>query len=144
MEATNQQSWRSVLDFVSTFREPLWSDWKAFMEPLLRTCIDAGLDQHFRAGQSMSQIIISTAKEHGLEKYNPPPPRITLGWNKAEGNRQYFVAYSHLNLLNSAPERVTVVTSENAFSVLRSYMAQLWRETQATETLLPKALTETT
>jgi hypothetical protein len=143
MNETNQQSWRSVVDFVSTFPEPLWSDWKAFVGPLLRTCIDAGLDQHFRAGQSMSQIIISTAKEHGLEKYNPPPPRITLGWNKTEGNRQYFVAYSHSNLFSSAPENLTVVNSESAFSVLRSYMAQLWRETEATEAL-PRALMEGT
>jgi len=91
----------------------------------------------------MSQIIISTAKEHGLEKYNPPPPRITVGWNKAEGNRQYFVAYSHLNLFNSAPENLTVVNSESVFSVLRSYMAQLLRETQTNEAL-PTALREGT
>ena len=91
----------------------------------------------------MSQIIISTAKEHGLEKYNPPPPRITLGWNKTEGNTQYFVAYSHSNLFNSAPESLSVVNSESAFSVLRLYMAQLWRETEATEAL-PPTLTEGT
>src|SRR5579884_1605360 len=143
MNETNQQSWRSVLDFASTFPEPLWSDWKAFMGPLLRTCIDAGLDGYFRAGQSVSQIVISTAKEHGFEKCNPSPPRITLGWNKIEGNRQYFVAYSHSNLFNSAPESLTVIDSESAFSVLRSYMAQLWRETEATEAL-PRALTERT
>ena len=143
MNGTNQQSWRLVLDFVSSFPEPLWSDWKRFMESLLRTCIDAGLDQHFRAGQSVSQIIISTAKEHGLEKYDPPLPRITLGWSKADGGKQYFVAYSHLNLFNSASESLTVVNSETAFSVLRSYMAQLWRETQINEAL-PRALTEGT
>jgi len=143
MNETNQQSWRAMLEFVSTFPEPLWSDWKLFMGSLLRACIDTGLDQHFRAGQSMSQIVISTAKEHGLEKYNPPPPRITLGWNKTEGERQYFVAYSHSNLFFSAPETLTVVNSEGAFTVLRSYMTQLWRETQPAEAL-PRALTEGT
>jgi len=139
MNGTNQQSWRSVLDFVATFPEPLWSDWKMFMGSLLRTCIDAGLDQHFRAGQSVSQIIISTAKEHGLEQYDPPPPRITLGWNKSEGDVQYFVAYSHSNLWFGAPESVTPVSNESAFSVLRSYMTQLWHETRASEAL-PQAL----
>jgi hypothetical protein len=44
VKQSDQQSWRSLLDFVSTFPQSLWSVCKAFMSSLLRTsCRDRQL-----------------------------------------------------------------------------------------------------
>ena len=102
------------------------------MRPVLEACIEAGLDQYFRAGQSMQHIIFSTCERHGLENFNPEPPRVTLGHGKAG----MFVAWSHYNIWFSTPERETSVTADNVVSALRSYLAELWRETR-TEDPLP-------
>jgi hypothetical protein len=88
--------------------------------------IEAGLDQYFRAGQSMQHVIFLTCERHGLEQFNPAPPRVTLGWHKSGG---MFVAVSNHNLWFHDPEREDAVTSDNAFSVLRRYLADLWSET---------------
>ena len=124
----NKASWLRVLHFVDEFPDnESWPSWKASMRPVIEACIKAGLDQYFRAGQSMQHIIFSTCERHGLEQISPAPPRVTLGRHKSAG---MFVAWSHNNLWFHDPEREDAVTSDNAVSVLKSHLADLWRETR--------------
>jgi hypothetical protein len=129
----NKASWLDVLQFVDEFPEnETWAAWKAFVRPVIEACIEAGLHQYFRAGQSMQHIIFSTSERHGLEEIIPSPPRVTFGRRASE---RMFVAWSHSNLWFHDPEREDAVTSENAVSVLRRYLADLWRETRPADSV---------
>lgn len=131
---SNKASWFDVLHFIDEFPDnEAWRAWKAFMRPVMQSGIDAGLNQYFRAGTSMSHIIFSTSERHRLEQFSPAPPRITLGRRENAG---MFVAWSHNNLWFHTPEVEDPVTSDSVMSVLRRYLADLWRETRPTE-LLP-------
>ena len=131
---TKQGSWVALMGWVE--RMPTNQDWapfKAFVLPLLNGGIEAGLDEYFRVGQSMSHIIFSTAEEHNLEKYEPSPLRITI---RPEDNpKRWYVARSYTNLWFSTPEKETSVDSETAFPVLKQYLTDLWRETRPGESL---------
>ena len=133
MHSTKQESWVWMAGWVEQMPNVHWAPWKAFILPLVRSCVDVGLDQYFRVGQSMSDIIFSTAEQHGLEKYNPPLPRVTLTFDRAK--QQWFVAWSYRFLLSVEPDRKDPVNAENVFPVLKSYLADLWRETRPNEAL---------
>jgi hypothetical protein len=124
----NKASWLHVLRFVDQFPDnETWRDWKIFMRFVIGAGIEAGLDRHYRAGQSVQHIIFSTCERHGLEDFSPAPPRITLGRSKDGG---MFVAWSHYNVWFRDPEREDSVTSQNVEIVLRRYLSDLWRETR--------------
>src|SRR5215472_16958456 len=130
----NRASWADVLSFIEEFpKNETWVDWKKFMGALVREGIEEGLDQYFRAGQSMQHIIFSTCERHGLEHFDPPPPRVTVGRIESD----YFVAWSHRNIWFFEAERRDIVTGENAVSTLRSYLVALWRETRPEEPFPP-------
>jgi len=123
----NKASWRTIQDFVESFPDnETWKDWKVFMRSAVQKASDDGLNRYFRAGQSMQHIIFSTCERYGLETYDPEPPRVTLG----RGKMGMFVASSSHNLWFSTPEQETLVTADNIAPVLRSYLANLWRETR--------------
>ena len=135
MLETKPESWVWLAGVVKQFSDAHWASWKASVLPRLDECIDARLDQYFRVGQSMSHIIFifSTAEQHGLEKYEPPPPQVTLIFDRA--NQEWFIAWSYRNLLFSSPDRQDAVNAETAFPVLKSYLADLWRESRPNEPL---------
>ena len=141
MLETKQESWVWVIELVYDLprHNAGWTPFTAFVVPILKACVDVGLNQYFRAGQSMSHIIFSTAEQHGLEQYDPPPPRITLLHERA--SNEWFIAWSHLNLIvrPEAVERKTRITAQNAVPVLKSYLKDLWRETRPQDAL-PTAL----
>jgi hypothetical protein len=79
---------------------------------------------------SVGHIIFSTCERNGLEDFTPTPPRITLG---QDINREMFIVRSYSNIWFNEPERKDFVTPETAFSVLRTYLADQWRETRPAE-----------
>ena len=140
MLETKQESWAWLTGWVEHLprQHANWTSLTAFGLPLLQACMEAGLDQYFRAGQSMAHIIFSTAEEHNLEKYDPPPPRITVRFDPVR--QLWLIAWSYRNLHFSEPDRESPVDSETAFPVLKSYLADLWRGTRPDENLpLPLA-----
>jgi hypothetical protein len=138
---TKRESWAWLTKWAESLpsQNTNWIPFTAFVVPVLNACVRAGLNEHFRVGQSMSHIIFSTAEEHGLEKYSPPPPRVTLLQDKD----LWFIAWSHLNLLTrpEALERQDCVNCETVLRTLKSYLSDLWRETRQGEPL-PAALEE--
>lgn len=125
----NRASWIAIQLFVDHLSDEAWRDWKRLVVQVIRSGMNAGWDRYFRAGQSLADIIFSTAEQHGLERTSLPPPRVTLH----QRHHEYFVGYSHYLLFSQEPERRDVVTAENVFPVLRSYLITLWQETRPTE-----------
>lgn len=140
---TKRESWTWLAEWVESLpkRNADWEPFTEFVMSVLHACMSAGLNEYFRVGQSMSHIIFSTAEEHGLEKYSPPPPRVTLLHDRKTD--EWFIAWSHLNLLvrPEAMERQDCVTRETVLPTLKSYLATLWQETQQGKPL-PAALNE--
>lgn len=127
--ATGAGSWIALIGLVEDdFPEEHWACWKRFILPLLRSCVDAGLDQYFRVGQSMSHIIFSTTEEHRLEKYSPSPLRITL--RSEDKGQRWYIARSYTNIPFNKPDREDVIDSDTAFITLKSYLRDLWMETR--------------
>lgn len=132
--AAKPGSWIALIRLVEDdFPDEHWASWKGFVLPLLRTCVDAGLDQYFRVGQSMSHIIFSTTEEHRLGKCNPSPLRITI--RSEDYGQRWYIARSYRNIHFSKPESEALIDSERAFTVLKSYLADLWKETRQGEAL---------
>ncbi len=115
---SNLTSWIRIRDFVEKFPDDeTWKSWNDFMRYAIQTASDDGLNRYFRVGQSMQQMVFSTCDRHGLESFNPEPPRVTL----VRGKNGMFVVISRSNLWFSTPDRQTPVAEDNVVSVLRSY-----------------------
>jgi hypothetical protein len=132
--ATKPGSWIALIKQVEESRRDAGrASWKGFVLPLLQTCIDAGLDQYFRVGQSMDHIIFSTTDEHRLERYDPSPLRITI---RSENKYQlWYIARSYKNIWFSKPDHEAPIDSTTAFPALKSCLTDLWRETRPNEAL---------
>jgi hypothetical protein len=115
------------VEHIERFPDEQWLSWKEFMRPLVRAAADTGLNDYFRAGQSMSHLIFSTAEEHGLELIDPPPPRVTLGRDE---DLTFFVAISRSNVWFDQPDRKDTIGPDNALSALKAYLYVLWVETR--------------
>jgi len=132
--STKPGSWIALIRLVEDdFPDEHWASWKGFVLPLLRTCINAGLDQYFRVGQSMSHIVFSTTEEHRLEKYSPSPLRITI--RSEDHGQRWYIARSYRNIHFSKPDSEAPIDSTTAFTVLKSHLSDLWRETHPSEAL---------
>lgn len=85
----------------------------------------------------MHDVILSTAYD-GLEKVTPPPPRVTVHWDR---QFQLMISWSHTIPSLYGAERQDAVIGD-AFSILKPYLIDLWRETQPTDALPPGLLEE--
>jgi hypothetical protein len=138
---TNEESWDKVIEFIQ--EDPgkdydYWRDYQNFLLPLLRKAIGAGYHHCFRAGGSMADTVFSTV-DRPLEVLTPKPPRVTL---RVTPERKY-AAYSHASIQFFEPERTETMTELNAFSILTTFLADLWLETKPSAPLpecLEKAL----
>ena len=92
-----------------------------------------GLAEHFRVGQSMHQIIFSTADRHGLST----EPRVTLEFYPKE--QQVRVAYSHANIGFNEPDSEERIDVPSATSCALRYLQHLWSETRS-DIQIPDAL----
>ena len=127
----NRKSWADMVEFVESFpTNDTWHAWKIFVSSVLRYGIDSGLDQYFRAGQSMQHIIFSTAVHHGLESIDPVPPRVTIAFDK---QMRVYMAWSRSNLWFNEPDRKVFLTGSNAQGTLRIYLGSLWDETRPSQ-----------
>ena len=69
--AANLPSWRDVEAFVERMGDnDRWRRWKAVAQRFIAESVRFGLDAHFRAGQSMDELVFSTLDHHGL-RYEP-------------------------------------------------------------------------
>jgi hypothetical protein len=131
----NRASWVAVLAFVRQFPEDdVWKKWRQDMSALLEASMAEGLDNYFRAGQSMQHIIFSTAEKHGLEYIEPQPPRVTVGFNK---DMSLFVAWSNLNIWLNDPTHRDSLDGNAGFNTLKHYLAELWSSTRPYQQLPP-------
>jgi hypothetical protein len=85
--ASNISSWESLADFVQSFPDESWSEWKTLAERFIAVGRDHSLHEYFRGGQSMHEFLFSTALKHGLPLDAPkvrvglhPPDRLTLAY----------------------------------------------------------------
>jgi len=131
---TNEDSWHWVAQGIEEYpNTEYWADYKDFARPVIKAVIDSGLHHHFRAGFSVSHIIVSTA-DRRLELCEPRQPHVTLRFEKEKQ-----VAWSHANLHFHKAERFQPVNAENVFPILKSFLADLWCDTRPNEQV-PAAL----
>lgn len=134
--ASNRESWDDVLAFVRSFPDDeRWRQWKRAVEELLRQGRADGLDDAFRAGQSMHYLIFSTLDRHRLDD----EPRVTVAWYSPS---ELEISYGRVNrgLIEARDiEHAEVVAGEVAYPVLTRYLRRLWLETRE-PTSLPAAL----
>ena len=125
---TKQESWEWLAREVKEVQGDYWAPWKLFVSNLLQACVDTGLNRDFRVGQSMHHVIFSTTEQHRLERYDPPPPRVTLIYDPKK-EHQWVLAWFYENLWFFEPDREQAVTTESVFQTLKAYLSDLWRET---------------
>ena len=78
--AANIQSWVKIREFIESFPETSWAEWKRFALRFIQYGLDRKFDRHFRAGQSMSTLVFSTLDRHGLRD----EPRVTVSLHPPE------------------------------------------------------------
>jgi hypothetical protein len=70
-EKHNLESWSEVLQsYEEDLQEPGW-DWLQGFLPLVKRLATSDRARHFRAGRSLSRLLISTKTEHGLDDEDP-------------------------------------------------------------------------
>jgi len=125
----NLESWQDIRGFIAEHPDDddYWSEWK----PMVRECILAleahGLAKHFRVGQSMHDIILSTAHHHRLTS----EPRVTLVFQPRE--RSVRIAYSYAHIAFSETVSQDTVPIASAPSNILVFLRRLWTETHPTE-----------
>jgi hypothetical protein len=87
----------------------------------------------------MHDVVFSTAYD-GLEKVTPPPPRVTVHWDR---QLQLIISWSHTIPSLYGAERQDPVIGD-PFPILKPYLIDLWRETRRTDALPPGLLEDPT
>lgn len=123
---TNNESWQGVLKDVAQYPDnETWTAWKSIARDFLSRGIDAHLDEHFRAGQSMHCILFSTIDHHGLRG----EPHVTLFIHSRD---DIEVSYGtvHRSVGGSA-ELSYRLPFEMAFPTFHRFLLQLWTATKS-------------
>jgi hypothetical protein len=134
---TNEASWAYMVEFMSRFvRVEALVGWGRNALAILARGQALGLDQFFRAGQSMQHPIFSTAPRHGLDD----EPRVTVAWpekdtESAATGAVIEVSLGRANRWFSAPDRAAVVAAADGWTAVAQYLGLLWRATRGDASL---------
>jgi hypothetical protein len=122
--ADNPTSWQAVLEGIREYPDnDQWREWKIVAERFICDGIALGLDNHFRAGNSMHHFLFSTRDDHRLGH----DPRVTIAFCDDD---QIRVAYGTKNLHFASPELLYQLHYEGGFSTFRRFLNQLWTATK--------------
>jgi hypothetical protein len=141
---TMPESWLSMTEFMAQLaRYPAVAGWARIGAGVLAEGLQRGLDQHFRAGQSMQHLIFSTVPHFGLED----ELRVTVAWpendaSSAATGARIEVSLGRTNRWFNTPDRLSVAAAADAWPLVAAYLRALWKETQGAplpDGLLPRA-----
>jgi len=121
-QQNNLASWRRIEVFVERARV------KAPAARFLRESVALGLDQYFRADQSMNALTFSTVPDG---RYLPNEPRVIVNFLGEEGVRLVYRARNFSTLEYT-------LTFDAAFPTFRRFLNQLWTDTMPEP--IPEAL----
>jgi hypothetical protein len=123
----NPESWQQIHEFIDEFPDDAyWSKWKFMVREVVSSLEALGLAKHFRIGQSMHDIMISTADYHGLSANEP---RVILVFQPREDLVR--IAYSDANLIFKEPLTDEHVAITVATDRTLEYLRRLWNETKS-------------
>jgi len=126
-------SWGATADFMAQLAQyPTVAGWAHVCSELLAEGKRRGLDQHFRAGQSMQHMIFSTVSHHGLQD----ELRVTVAIptdeaDSAATGARLEVSLGRVNRWFAEPERLTIGPAADAWPLLAEYLRDLWRATRS-------------
>jgi hypothetical protein len=134
------ESWAAMTEFMARLAQyPTVAGWARVGADLLAQGQQRGLDQHFRAGQSMQHLIFSTVPHFGLHD----ELRVTVAWpdgdaDSAATGAMIEVSLGRSNRWFSAPEQLSIGGAADAWPLVAEYLRTLWQRTQSTP--VPAAL----
>ena len=116
--------WQAVLEGVLEYPDnDQWREWKTVAERFIRDGMALGLNQHFRAGNSMHHFLFSTRDDHRLGD----DPRVTIAFGEGD---QIRLAYGTESLHFARPEWSYQLPYEDGLSTFRRFLNQLWTATK--------------
>lgn len=138
------ESWVAMTAFMTQLAQyPAVAGWARVGASIVVAGPARGLDQLFRAGQSMQHLIFSTAPHHGLQD----ELRVTVGWpeddsQSAATGAMIEVSLGRTNRWFSAPDRLSIGPAADAWPLVAEYLRALWDGTRGAplpDGLLPGA-----
>jgi hypothetical protein len=126
----NIDSWQTTLQDIDEYPDDsYWSSYKATAQDVFSSLTKLELNQAFRVGQSMHDIIFSTLDHHGLRD----EPRVTFTIMPKEGLVKIAYSYSHVDFGPSAPVSEEICPASDVTPALVNYLMRLWIETKPSE-----------
>jgi hypothetical protein len=119
----NRATWSEIREWIDEYEDrEYWNRWREIVKPLVERAIDSQFDSLFRAGQSMSHLILSTLDHHGLRGEPHITVNVTPDW-------KLRISYSMKSTWFFPPQQFEIVEPGFAFPVLTRYLQHLWEET---------------
>jgi hypothetical protein len=119
----NRATWKDVEEWIAEYPDrENWNRWRTIIKPLVERAIASQFDSLFRAGQSMSHLVLSTLDHHGL-RYEP---RVTV---EVTHDWKLRISWSTHNIWFRSPSQFEIVEPRMAFPVFTRYLQHLWKET---------------
>lgn len=129
-----RESWVAMKEFMAELAQyPSVAGWAHLGAGLLAEGQQRGLDEYFRAGQSMQHLIFSTVPYHGLQS----ELRVTVSWPEddaasAATGEKIEVSLGRTNRWFAAPDRLSVGAAADGWPLLSEYLRTLWQNSQTT------------
>jgi uncharacterized protein (TIGR02996 family) len=118
----NVESWQGMIGFYAHFERPRW-DFLDPMQQLVSSIARTEIAKLFRAGQSMTTFVVSTAEKHGLQ-----PGDAALALYPGQQSPRFVLSYQPPD---RPREDVTSCDDETALRVyLGKLLTRLWCETR--------------